>query len=107
MKKELVYIISPYAGDIERNVAFAIRSCRMAIQQGYVPIAVHLLYPQILNDEDPIERAIGIDLGLNILPHCSCVWVCGTKISSGMAQEIRQAQQLEIPIQYVENVFDA
>jgi len=71
LKKDLVYIISPYSGDIEQNVAFAIRSCRMAIQQGYAPIAVHLLYPQILNDEDPIEREIGLELGLNILSLCS------------------------------------
>ena len=40
MSKELTYIISPYAGDIEANVAFAIRCCRMAIQQGHTPIQV-------------------------------------------------------------------
>lgn len=31
MSEELTYIISLYAGDIEANVAFAIRCCRMAI----------------------------------------------------------------------------
>lgn len=104
MSKELIYIISPFAGDIEANVAFAIRCCRMAIQQGHTPIAVHLLYPQILNDQDPAERATGLELGLNILQHCAAAWVCGTRISCGMEGEIRAAQQLNIPIRYVEEI---
>ena len=92
MSKELTYIISPYAGDIEANVAFAIRCCRMAIQQGHTPIAVHLLYPQILDDQNPVLR------------HCAAAWVCGTRISHGMAGEIQAAQQLNIPIQYLEEI---
>ncbi len=40
----LLYIISPYAGDIQANIAFAIRCCSMIIWQGYAPIAVHMLY---------------------------------------------------------------
>lgn len=104
MSKELVYIISPYAGNVQANVAFAIRCCRMAIQQGFVPIAVHLLYPQILNDKDPVEREVGLELGLNILRHCAAAWVCGTRISPGMEGEIQAAQQLNIPIKYVEEI---
>ncbi len=104
MNKELLYIISPYAGDVAANVEFAIRCCRMAIRQGYVPIAVHLLYPQILDDNDPAERAVGLELGLNILRHCSAVWVCGTRISPGMKREIQEAEQLGIPVQYVEGI---
>ena len=104
MSKELTYIISPYAGDIEANVAFAIRCCRMAIQQGHTPIAVHLLYPQILDDQNPVEREKGLELGLNILRHCAAAWVCGTRISHGMACQIQAAQQLNIPIQYLEEI---
>lgn len=104
ISKDLIYIISPYAGDVEANVAFAIRCCRMAIQQGYTPIAVHLLYPQILNGQSPEERATGLQLGLNVLLHCSAAWVCGTKISSGMAGEIRAAKRLNIPIRYMEEI---
>ena len=104
VSKELTYIISPYAGDIEANVAFAIRCCRMAIQQGHTPIAVHLLYPQILDDQNPVEREKGLELGLNILRHCAAAWVCGTRISHGMAGEIQAAQQLNIPIQYLEEI---
>ena len=55
-ESKLIYIASPYAGDIEKNVVFAQRACRYAIHQGYIPIAVHLLYPQMLDDGDPAER---------------------------------------------------
>lgn len=104
MNQDLLYIISPYAGDIEKNTAFAVNCCRYAIRQGYTPIAVHLLYPQILNDQNPEERAAGLRLGLNILEHCALAWVCGTTVSSGMAGEIQLAEQLGIPIQYVKEV---
>lgn len=104
MTGELLYIISPYAGDIEKNKAFAVNCCSFAIQQGNTPIAVHLLYPQILNDQDPAERATGLRLGLTALEHCALAWVCGPTISSGMAGEIELAEQLGIPVQYVEEV---
>ena len=42
---KLVYIASPYSGDVERNVAFAKAACRYAMNQGVTPIASHLLYP--------------------------------------------------------------
>lgn len=104
MNGDLLYIISPNAGDIENNKAFAVKCCRYAIQQGHTPIAVHLLYPQILNDQDPAERATGLRLGLTVLEHCARAWVCGSTISSGMAGEIELAERLGIPVQYVEEV---
>ena len=46
------------------------------------PIAPHLLYPQILNDTDPSERACGLAMGRQLLTVCSEVWVCGGQISA-------------------------
>ena len=62
-REKLIYIASPYAGDIEANTVFAKKACRYAIRQGYTPIAVHLLYPQMLDDSDPAERETGLRLG--------------------------------------------
>ena len=56
---KLVYIASPYSGDVERNVAFAKAACRYAMNQGVTPIASHLLYPQMLDDGVPEERKSG------------------------------------------------
>ena len=35
---KLVYIASPYAGDVEQNVRFAKAACRYAIEQGQPPL---------------------------------------------------------------------
>ncbi|MBS6859880.1 DUF7768 domain-containing protein [Muriventricola aceti] len=101
-KSKLIYIASPYAGDIEKNVAFAQRACRYAIHQGYIPIAVHLLYPQMLDDGDPAERELGLQLGQQLLRRCDELWVCGDRISSGMAREISEANQLSIPVKNID-----
>ena len=102
MENNLVYIISPYAGAVEQNLAFAARCCRLAIDRGLTPIAAHMLYPQILDDGIPEERTAGLRLGLDVLRHCGSAWVCGSRISQGMDGEIQEARRLAIPIQYVE-----
>lgn len=61
-----VLVESPYAGDVERNVAYA-RACMLdCLRRGEAPFLSHLLYPQVLNDNDPVERAMGIEAGLLI-----------------------------------------
>lgn len=90
-----VYIVSKYAGDIEANTASAIRYCRFAIEQGYMPIASHLLYPQILNDNDPDERELGLMFGIALLAKCNEVWCFGDEKSAGMLQEIKIALKLK------------
>lgn len=66
MDKKLVIIESPFAGDIERNIKYARACMRHSIFLGEAPIASHLLYTQegILNDNDPKERQLGIEIGL-------------------------------------------
>jgi hypothetical protein len=63
---KLVIIESPYAGDVETNVAYARACMRDSLNRGEAPIASHLLYtqPGILRDEVPEERQWGIDAGL-------------------------------------------
>lgn len=90
-----------YAGDIETNTAFAKKACWYAIHQGHTPIAVHLLYPQMLDDAEPTEREIGLRLGHRVLEVCDELWLCGGRVSSGMAREIEEAQRLGIPIRQI------
>lgn len=59
-----VILESPYAGDIERNVAYARRCLLDSLRRGEAPIASHLLYLQVLDDEAPEERHLGIEAGL-------------------------------------------
>ena len=95
-----VYIVSRYAGDVEKNVASAIRYCRFAIDKKKMPIAAHLLYPQIVDDNNPDEREIGTMYGLALLALCDEVWCFGETLSAGMEQEIKEAKRLGKPIKY-------
>lgn len=95
---KLVYICSPYAGDIENNIMFAKAACCCAAEQGCAPIAVHLIYPQILDDTVPSERERGIRMGLRALASCEELWVCGERISHGMGFEIAEAERLGITV---------
>ena len=95
-----VYIVSRYAGDVDNNVKAAIRYCRFAIDKQKMPIAAHLLYPQIVDDNDPVEREIGTMYGLALLALCDEVWCFGKTLSAGMEQEIKEAKRLGKPIKY-------
>lgn len=100
-ENKLVYICSPYAGDVEKNVEFAKAACRYAMRQNCTPVAVHLLYPQFLDDSDPVQRQIGIRLGLRVLEATDELWCCGDQISAGMCAEIAAAKRLEIPVKEI------
>ena len=96
-----VYVASRYAGDVEKNVALAISYCRRVMVAGYMPVASHLLYPQILNDNDPDERELGLLFGLALLRMCDEVWVFG-EVSEGMAREIEEARRLNKKLRIIE-----
>lgn len=99
-ERDKVYIVSPYAGDVEGNVKNAVSYCRFAITKKKIPIASHLLYPQILDDSKPEEREVGLLYGLALLKICDEVWCFGDKLTPGMEQEIKEAKRLRKPIKY-------
>lgn len=90
--RPIVYICSPYAGDVEKNVKAAQSYSRFAADKGYIPVAPHLLFPQFLNDADPAERTLGLLFGNALMSKCSEVWVFGSTISAGMEAEIKRAR---------------
>lgn len=104
-QNKLVYIVSPYAGDVEANVAFAKAACRYAMEQGCTPIAVHLLYPQLLNDAVSAEREAGIRMGLRVLEACDELWLCGERISFGMQAELNAATEHGIPVKRIPSMY--
>ncbi len=98
--RPIVYICSPYAGDIEANTAAARRYSRFAVDKGYIPIAPHLLFPQFLDDADPKERQLGLFFGNALMSKCSEVWVFGNHISAGMEAEINRAKWKNYRLRY-------
>ena len=130
MNHPLIFICSPYRGDVETNTRNARRYCRFAIThranrispdvpglrtpsgrvltppalaslglhgQNGIPFAPHLLFTQFLNDDDPIERRVGLCLGTEMLKRCDELWMFGQS-TEGMAQEIQEAKRLGIRI---------
>lgn len=71
---DLIYVASPYAGDVEQNVENAKEYCRYVMEQGGVPLPSHLLYPQMLDDSSPAERGLGTRMGLELLARCDGLW---------------------------------
>jgi hypothetical protein len=98
--RPIVYICSPYSGDVEANVAAARRYSRFAVDKGYIPIAPHLLYPQFLNDDDEQERELGLFFGNALMSKCAEVWVFGSRISAGMEAEIKRAKWKDYRLRY-------
>jgi len=96
----LVYICSPFSGDIEINIQNARRYSRFAVDRGYLPITPHLLYPQFLDDNNQRERNLGLFFGLVLLDKCTEVWVFGDHISTGMRTEIERAESKGRAIKY-------
>ena len=96
----VVYICSPYAGDIDANVSAARRYSRFAVDRGFLPIAPHLLFPQFLDDSKPEERELGLFFGNVLMSKCVELWVFGEEISTGMRREIERAKRKGYPIRY-------
>jgi hypothetical protein len=58
-----VVIESPYAGNVERNVAYARGAMLDCLARGEAPYASHLLYTQVLDDDKELDRNLGIVAG--------------------------------------------
>lgn len=102
---EKVFICSPYPptgqnpeAERKRNVERAQTACRLAIDAGCLPLAPHLYFTQMLNDDQLFERLIGMAYGSLWLDEADEMWVIGTDLSEGMKQELEYARKKNIPV---------
>lgn len=98
-----VIVESPYAGDTERNVAYARAAVRDCLRRSEAPIASHLLFtqPGILDDSKPEQRTLGIRAGLEWVSVAQAMVVYTDHgISEGMARAIRLACVLDLCVEY-------
>lgn len=111
----LVIIESPFAGEVDKNVAYARQAVRDSLLRGEHPIASHLLYtqPGILNDDVPEERKRGIDAGLawrraaqKAVFYVGCGWSIGMLAAKevydaeGFPYEVRDMPAVREPGRY-------
>ena len=97
----LVYVCSPYRGNIDENIINARKYSRFTFDKKNIPITPHLLYPQFINDNDLFERNIAIHkINYVLIGLCKEMWVFGDEITEGMQREILVAQKRKKPIRY-------
>lgn len=99
--RPLVYICSPYAGDVEKNTERAKLYSRFAvIERNAIAFAPHLLFPLYLSDDDPAERELALFMDIVFLGKCNELWVFGEYITKGMQMEIDKAKKRHMTIRY-------
>ena len=96
---KFIYVASPFSGDMDGNTKRTKEYCKRVVDEGNVPIAPHLHYPQFLDDTNPEERELGLLFALKLLEKCDELWVFA-RISSGVKNEIKMAEKMGIPIKY-------
>ena len=96
--RPLVYICSPFSGDTEKNLERARAYSRFAVDEGYIPLTPHLMYPQFMNERT--ERELAMHMDLVILKHCKELWVFGENITSGMQEEIDLARKRNLTVKH-------
>ena len=96
--RPLVYICSPYVGNVERNAENARKYSRFAVENMAIPFAPHLLMPQYMDERT--ERELALRMGIIFLSKCEQVWVFGECITDGMAYEIKKAINMGKKVRY-------
>lgn len=90
--RPLVFICTHYVTDVIGNSVTAHRYCRFAISQKAIPVAPYLLYPQLLGNTDPDERALGYFFSKVLLSKCREMWVFSDgRMSPVMRSECKYA----------------
>lgn len=98
--RPIVYICSPYSGEVERNLEMARRYSRFAVDQHCLPITPHIYFTQFMNDSIPEERETALFMNWVLMSKCAELWVFGSVISKGMQAEIDRAKRKHIKIRY-------
>ncbi|MGU3387190.1 hypothetical protein ACLBYG_21960 [Methylobacterium sp. D53M] len=99
----LVILESPFAGEVEANLAYARGCLRDCLMRGESPLASHCLLtaPGVLDDADPFQRKLGMDAGHAWLPFADAVVVYTDRgISKGMHAGIMLAWAAGIEVEY-------
>lgn len=101
--RRCVILESPYAGDVQGNIAYATSCMRDSLRRGEAPFASHLLYTQdgLLDDRVPGEREIGMDAGFAWVHAAEATVVYTDRgISDGMRQGIELAGRCGLKVEY-------
>jgi hypothetical protein len=100
---KLVIIESPFACDPEKMILYGRKCIHDSVTRDEAPIASHLLFtqPGVLDDNDPVERSMGIAAGHEWLKVADLVaFYTDFGISGGMKLGQERAQRAGIKCEY-------
>ena len=98
--KPLVFICSPYAGNIRRNTERAREYCRFAVSKNCIPIAPHLLFPQFMEESRPTAAPPWHLFRTGLAEQVQGGVGIRAEHFKGMAVEIEKAHERGLPIRY-------
>jgi len=104
--RPLVYICSPYSGDIVGNTERTKQFCRFALDQGQIPLAPYLMFPAFMNDGKEEERELALFMDIVLMGKCQEVWVLSDRISKGMRAEIETAKRRRQKVRYFNGKYE-
>lgn len=99
-----VIIESPFWGQTKQenkeNIEYARRALKDSLQRNEAPFASHLLYTQVLDDNEPFQRSQGIAAGQAWQEKATLIAVYVDRgISEGMQASIEKAYKKRIPVE--------
>lgn len=113
---KIVYVCAPYrplskdpekaAAELKENIRNTRMACTLVSIMNEMPVSSALIYPQFLDDNDPIDRKKGIQYGIRLLESADELWIVGDRITAGMRQEIDAAKELQIPIRFMGDPYE-
>lgn len=101
----LVIVESPYKATAERSIAqhkaYLLHALADCYRLGEAPFASHHLTTEVLDDDTPYERALGIRAGLAWGHHAAAIAIYSDLgVSDGMKQAIAYYKEIGKPIEW-------
>jgi hypothetical protein len=84
---KLIYICSPLSGNPE-NIEKAKKFCRFVLQSGNIPFAPHVYFTQFMDNSNPEDRNLALEMNKQFLEVCDELWVFGKELTEGMKIEL-------------------
>jgi hypothetical protein len=99
-----VIVESPYSAITSEektgNLDFAADCCRDCVSRGENPFASHLFYTQFLDDNDPVERKLGLEMAFELWDfYDAIIFYMDRGFSEGMQLALIHAFQIDKPFE--------
>jgi len=91
-KSPVIFIESPYAGNVVTNVEYAKAAMLDSIKRGETPIVAHLMFPRAMDDGDPRQRELALRMCRTLRTRCDAVaFYVDLGTSDGMRRAMEEA----------------